>query len=199
MKKTTFFLIFGLVLSVNLAFSQSKFSLVGGSKYYTSFDYEQLYYNRPVGLFVGAYYHLNKRNSIAIKLEKNFTYDDFGTNIISDNATNQGLAWRYIFVKRSKFDVFVESGVSNWFFKYREFARFTDDVVDYILEPYGYAPSKFLAIEQILGTNFHLTNDLSLSFQAQLYNFKVRNTHLRRLDSSWIKQYGLNLAVEYHF
>ena len=144
MKKTTQFLVFALVLSANLAFSQSKFSLVGGIKYYKESDYFIKNYPSQLGIFLGTYYNLSRRHSLAPKVE-----------ITTDGSKNIGFFWRYAFIKRSKIDIYVENGLNYWFYD-------TNKVV----------LTQLLGTNYHIDKNFSMAFQLELNTFSEKYKYK---------------------------
>ena len=193
MKKITLFLVFALVLSSNLAFSQSKISLAIGTKYYN-------FANNPVGVprlfgaYTAAYYNLGKRNKVGAKIGIDVTHKSvLGTSILAKNAT---LNWRFALVKRTKFSIFIENGLGVRYFNAEKPRNtpLTLSPISNTSKPPPIQPAfNTLNWDRTIGVNYHIDKNNSIGLQYE--NTLMKSTKYDLVFGL----YSLNIIYEYHF
>ena len=193
MKKATQFLVFALVLSANLAFSQSKISLAVGSKYY-NFIPSPYSNSKLFGITAAAYYDLGKRNQIGAKIGFDINYMRIsGTSLFAKNAT---LAWRFAFVKRAKFSIFIENGLGIRYFnaeKPRSVALTLSPISNSSNLPLTKPAFNTLNWDRIIGLNYHIDKNNIIGLQYE-------NTLMKSMKYNIVLGlYSLNIIYEYHF
>ena len=193
MKKTTLFLVFALVLSANSAFSQSKFSLVAGSKYY-NFIPAPFTGSKLFGIATAAYYGLGKRNQIGAKIGFDINYMRIsGTSLFAKNAT---LTWRFAFIKRSKISIFIENGLGIRYFnaeKPRSVALTFSPISNSSNTPLTKQAFNTLNWDRIIGMNYHIDKNNIIGLQYE--NTLMKSTKYNIV----LGLYSLNIIYEYHF
>ena len=194
MKKTKLLLVFALILSANLAFSQSKFSLAVGTKYY-NFAHNPVGVPRLFGAYTAAYYDLGKRNKVGAKFGIDVSYPSFlGTILSAKNAT---LNWRFAFVKRTKISIFIENGLGIRHFNAEKPSRAialslsstSSNSTSFSIRP----ALNVLNWDRIIGINYHIDKDNTLGLQYE--STRMKNIEYN-LVFAW---YSLGLIYEYHF
>ena len=191
MKKTKLLFIFTLVLSTNLVFSQSKFSLAIGSKYY-NFAHNPVGVSKLFGVYTAAYYDLGKRNKVGAKFGLDITYRSVsGTSIFAKNAT---LNWRFAFVKRTKISIFIENALGIRHFNAENpwtmgLSSISSNSTSFSTKP----AFNTLNWDRIIGMNYHIDKNNTLGLQYENTRMKITKRDLI------LGQYSLSLVYEYHF
>ena len=193
MKKTTQLFLFALVLNANFAYSQSKFSLTVGSKYY-NFIPSPYSNSKLFGIAAAAYYDLGKRNQIGAKVGIDQTFDPTsGAGLFAKNVT---LAWRFALVKRTKFSIFIENGLGIRHFnaeKPRSVALTLSPISNSSNLPLTKPAFNTLNWDRIIGVNYHIDKNNIIGLQYE--NTLMKSTKYDLVFGL----YSLNIIYEYHF
>ena len=188
MKRTKLLLVFALILSTNLVFSQSKFSLAVGTKYYTNGNYAKYYYSRQYGFSAAIFYDLTPKKSIGLKVERSFVRDwkpqyykffEVGSLIFHFNL-----------VKQKRFESHIETALAvRHFYAFKQFLGNAGGSYNHYSA--FYAPS-FITN---LAIGFPIDEHFTFLIEGEAHLFKVKSNG----DDDTDMQLALNALIKYHF